>query len=78
MSVRILGQPEITDYAVTLQLKCSCGQHILLVGVVGVVKQCPECKRYYRVNGRPFFDADGHIQVPLGMAAGSKTEPVQP
>lgn len=66
--IPIIGQPEITDYFVTLQVRCSCGFHLLLVGLIGAVRQCAECKKLYRLNGLPTLDPSGHIQAPLGVA----------
>lgn len=67
--IPIIGQPEIYDYFVTLAIRCSCGNHLLLVGLIGAVRQCGECKKIYRLNGLPSFDPQGHIQAPLGIGS---------
>jgi hypothetical protein len=66
--IPIIGQPEITDYFLCLQVQCSCGHQLLIVGLIGAVRQCAECKRLYRLNGMPSLDAHGNIQAPLGVA----------
>jgi hypothetical protein len=66
--IPIIGQVQITDYLITLQLTCPCGRAFLLVGPVGSVRQCPGCLKLYRLASFPTLSATGHIQASIGMA----------
>jgi hypothetical protein len=57
MPYPIVGQPTITDFLVTLQVKCTCGQVFLLAGTINSMRACPgknengvPCNKLYRIS----------------------------
>lgn len=68
--VPIIGQPQVTNWFVTVQIVCPCGTALLLVGQLGCQSTCgnPRCGKVYQLNGMPSITPDGLVSVPLGMA----------
>lgn len=63
-NVPIIGQPEVTDWFIALQVKCTCGQQFQLAGQVGSMRACPgqeqgkPCPKVYRISGLPVLQQD--------------------
>lgn len=79
-NVTIIGQPEITDWFVALQVKCPCGKTIQLVGQPGAMRACGgttpdgKCGKIYRVSGLPVLQENGTPGLaPVVMAADGLT-----
>lgn len=70
MNVPIIGQPQVTDWAITLQVTCTCKQTFMLIGQVGAIRQC-KCGKLYCLMGVPTSAGDptnpNLLNVPLGM-----------
>lgn len=71
MNVPIIGQPQVTDWVLGIQIKCPCGESLLMMGRPGVIAVCHGCRAMYRMQGVPQFVQDStgvQISVPLGVA----------
>lgn len=60
---KLIGQPEVVEGLITLQVKCSCGTQTLLVGIPGGVRPCtnPECDWAFMIGPQ-------HVMTESGMA----------
>lgn len=66
ISVPIIGQPQVTDWSLVIQVRCPCGHVMLLVGKPGIIVPC-ECERIYRLNGVPSITPAGEFNLPLAF-----------
>jgi len=69
VSIPIIGQPEVTDYYITIQLKCPCGQTFMLIGRPGSGRPCPNqlCTKAYILLRWPGPDEQGNPLWPIGV-----------
>lgn len=69
MPIPIIGQPDVTDYFVTIQLKCPCGAVFMLIGRPGSGRACPNelCTKAYMLMRWANADANGNPEWPIGV-----------
>lgn len=64
--IPIIGQPNVDDWFIALQVKCPCGAQFQLVGQPGSMRACKGtdgagggCRRVYKISMQPVLQADG-------------------
>ncbi len=74
-NIKIIGQPDVTDWFIALQVKCPCGKQFQLVGQVDGMRACggqetngEPCRRIYRISGLPVLQANSPNDVEPGRA----------
>lgn len=66
MAIPIIGQPQVEDWFISLQVRCPCGAQFMLVGQPGSMRACEgtdgrgaDCGRVYAINSLPVLQTNG-------------------
>lgn len=72
----VIGQPEIIDGLITIGLKCTCGQLMVLSGLPGTMRPCanPQCDWAFIIGPRHGLGPQG-MMFTVGWDRVSKEPP---
>jgi hypothetical protein len=76
MTIPIIGQPEMLAYHCSFLVKCPCGHHFMLSGVIGDSRLCggTGCKMAYQIGALPVVTQDHKLmQAPCVISPDGKT-----
>lgn len=74
--IPIIGQAQVLNIGLSVLVRCSCGDHVQIVGHLGAVNACPnpKCDRIYGVGAPIQILDDGSVS--LNLAQGRKPNPL--
>lgn len=78
--VPIIGQAQVEEWTLTVQVKCPCGNHFMtscgpMIGTI--VRPCGKCDRAYRIGGIPTINEEGALSLRLQFMIGKPEEEVK-